>query len=344
MVYHLTAPPPVIAGTDAVLQEVETLRARFGGTLSYLYPFRRPGIHLPWMLYGLHRLVALRRQDAGADGHHVYAPQLYLYPILRWLRRPVVYSITTSLQAQRRPSRRRAFDSIHSIVVSNERDLAILGSWRIGRARLIRPGIDASRFGCSPLVVGTDFTLLAGSAPWTARQFRLKGVDALLEAARLMPNLRLVFLWRGLLLDEMRARIRAHGLHGRVEVVDEKVDVNQVLARVHAAVVLAAVPTLVKAYPHSLLESLAAGKPVLVSECIPMADYVEATGCGQVVPRLHAADLLQAIEALIDGYDGFQARAQQVGGRDFSQQAMLEAYEALYAGLPVPSPAGWQQP
>ena len=30
---------------------------------------------------------------------------------------------------------------------------------------------------------------------------------------------------------------------------------------------------------------------------------------------------------------GFQATAQQVGGRDFSQQAMLEAYQALYASL-----------
>ena len=92
------------------------------------------------------------------------------------------------------------------------------------------------------------------------------------------------------------------------------------LRRVHAAVVLAGRPGLVKAFPHSLLEALAAGRPVLVSEGNPMAEYVRETGCGRVVPRLAAADLLEAIRLLRLDYATCRARAVDVGQRDFSQE------------------------
>jgi glycosyltransferase involved in cell wall biosynthesis len=326
VLYHLTAPPPAIPGTDAVFQEVEVLRGHFGGELVYLNPSRHPGIPVPWILYGLHRLPYLRKMEATTDIHHIFNAGLHPFPFLRWLRRPVLYSVVSGLPAHKRPPRLQA----HTIVVSNERDKSILNSWGIANCRLIRPGIDVSRFTYSPLPLCSDLTLMAGSAPWTRQQFRLKGVDALLEAARIMPGLRLVFLWRGMLVEEMRQRVRRNGLEGRVEVLNEKVDVNRVLARVHAAIVLSDNPTIIKAYPHSLLESLAAGKPVLVSRCIPMADYAAETGCGQVVERVTAADLLRAIERLVEHYDDFQAKALQVGHKDFSQQTLIAAYKQLY--------------
>jgi hypothetical protein len=44
---------------------------------------------------------------------------------------------------------------------------------------------------------------MVGSAPWTKGQFRTKGVEALLEAARQNPRLHLIFLWREVLAEEM---------------------------------------------------------------------------------------------------------------------------------------------
>jgi len=52
--------------------------------------------------------------------------------------------------------------------------------------------------------------------------------------------------------------------------------VNKTLVSVHAAITLADREGIIKVYPHSLLDALAAGKPVLVSRAIPMADYVES--------------------------------------------------------------------
>jgi len=337
VLYHLSSPPPPVPGTDAVVQEIEALRGRFGGGLSLLYPFRRPGLPWPRSLYGLHRLGALRAEEADADLHHVYGPDLYVYPVLRLLRRPVVYTVTTSLRP--RPPNRGALPAIHTAVVSNRRDLATARSWPVARAVLIRPGIDLSRFTPAPRSLAGQVTLLVGSAPWTRRQFRGKGIDVLLEAARRMPALSLVFLWRGLLLDEMRGRVARLGLEDRVEVVSDKVDVNRILARVHAAIVLAEEPTIVKAFPHSLLEALAAGKPVLASRAIPMADYVEETGCGLVVEQVAADAVVASLEALASRYDELRRRAEAVRGDGFSQEAMLAAYAALYAEVAGTRPA-----
>lgn len=72
---------------------------------------------------------------------------------------------------------------------------------------------------------------------------------------------------------------------------------------------------------------------MVISHCIPMADYVAETGCGQVVRRLETADLLSAIGALAEHYEIFQANARRVGVKDFSREAMLGAYDALYRAL-----------
>ena len=122
-------------------------------------------------------------------------------------------------------------------------------------------------------------------------------------------------------------------LSDRVEILRDWIDVAGVLRRVHAVVVLAGRPGLVKAFPHSLLEALAAGRPVLVSEGNPMAGYVRETGCGRVVPRLAAADLLEAIRLLRLDYATCRVRAVDVGQRDFSQETLVAAHRELYQAL-----------
>ena len=330
ILYHLTIPRPARPALDAVVQEVEYLRAWFDGEIVYLNPARRPGSRYPERLYGLHRLLYLRQREATVLLHHVYNPHLFYFPYLRWLRRPIIYSVTAGLRPQR-PANLKRLGRLAAIVVSNERDQATLRGWELENARVIRPGIDASCFSPTPPPLDSGFTLLAGSAPWTESQFRSKGVEALLEAAEARPDLRLVFLWRGLLFEEMQARVAQRELQARVEVINRQVDVNAVLARVHAAVVLADDATLVKAFPHSLLEALAAGRPVLVSRALPMADYVEQTGCGQVVETVSPEGVLEALERLTMNYNTCQAVVLRVGRRDFSREAMVEAYGQLYA-------------
>jgi glycosyltransferase involved in cell wall biosynthesis len=143
--------------------------------------------------------------------------------------------------------------------------------------------------------------------------------------------LRLVFLWRGWLADVLKRRVARRRLTPRVEIINEWTDVNRILARVHATVVLADSEKLVKAFPHSLMESLAAGKPVLVSACIPMADYVIGTQCGEVVPALTPEAMREAVRRLMTHYADRQANALARGRADFALAPMLTAYGEVYA-------------
>ena len=315
------------------MQQVDLLRARFNGETFWLRPAWRARSRYPRELLGFHRLMALRHWDDQVDLHHVYAPELYRLPILRFLRRPVVYTVTAGVGSARRMPSTAFLQRLRAIVVPSDTDLGTLTRRGLRNVHLIRPGIDTERFADSAAPSGPGFVLLSGSAPWTRGQFSSKGVDALLEVARRMPDMRLVFLWRGLLLPELLARVRRLALSDRVEIVSDWIDVGRVLTRVHAAVVLVGQPGLVQAYPHSLLEALAASRPVLVSGGNPMAEYVRDTGCGRVVPRLGASDLLEAIQQLRQDYAVYQARASEVGKRDFSQAEFVAAHRALYHSL-----------
>lgn len=332
ILYHLTSPWPRIPNTDAVFQEVDALRQRFGGDVLQLYPLRRPSRIFPKQLYGIHQVRFLRRFEEKMALHHLYYATLYPFPWLRWLRRPLVYSVVTGVGASIGGRRPDWLKRVHTIVTPNPRDEEMLKSLPDVRYRLIRPGIDVERFTHTPCSLDREMVLLVGSAPWIRRQFVEKGIDLLMEmAASGTVPLRLVFLWRGWLADELKRRIARRGLASRVEIINEWADVDRILGKVHATVVLADSEKLVKAFPHSLMESLAAGKPVLVSACIPMADYVSSAQCGEVVPVLTLESIQGAVLRLMDHYAERQANALARGHADFALAPMLAAYGKVYA-------------
>ena len=151
--------------------------------------------------------------------------------------------------------------------------------------------------------------------------------------------MKLLFLWRGLLSKGLERRIAARRLADRVEVIDRRVDVNEILARVHATALLAERPDLVRPFPHSLLESLAAGKPVLLSRTLPMSDYVDRHACGVVVERHDLDDLLSALRRMKDGYATLSQAAERSSMAEFSPEHMVSSYRALYERALLRSPA-----
>lgn len=328
ILYHLTVLPPKMPEGEALSQEITALRNYFGGELIYLNPNIASPIYLPRLLFGFHKLKYLRQLESNLDLHHIYNPDAFPFPLLRYLRRPVIYSISSGVR-DRRPNL-AFFSSLAAIAVADERSLTRLRAWGLDNVYLVRSGINTSRFTCASLPLQSEIRVMVGSAPWTKGQFLTKGVDALLEAAQLNPRLRLIFLWRGVLTNEMMNRVQVMKLEQQVEVIDKQVDVNQILANVHATVALATTPGIIKSYPHSLLDSLAAGKPVLVSRAIPMSDYVEEVGCGVAIETVTATDILTGIDAMIQDYKKLQRVAQDVGQRDFSEQAMIASFQQVY--------------
>lgn len=296
IVYLTTMAPPRLDGTDAVMQDVVNLMDHFGGRHISLYPFRKPSRFVPYRIMGRTRRRELATAASGADILHVFSATLKPLPILASLGLPIVYTVTASLG---RTPRIAWFNQNHvHVVLNNERDLMRAKEAGLQHLHLIKPGIDLSRFTYMPPPPPPPFRLLIGSAPWTRAQFITKGIDALINVAQNMSDLHLVFLWRNLWLKDLETRIRRAGIENQVTIHNCKVDVNHVLAGCHATAILAANERLVKAWPHSAIESLAAGKPVILSETIPMADFIKTNRCGAVVTENTPSQVNEAIQTL----------------------------------------------
>ena len=330
VLYLLTSPQPIIEGTDAAFQEVSALKAVFDSETINLCPWATPGRPFPPQLYGFHRLPKLHRLERSCAITHVFHSIPYRFPVLRFLQNPVVYTVLTSVRQLNKPPSLKWLASLHRLVVSNPRDADALKSWGLSNYSVVPPGIVTARLEPSALPLADEMALLMASAPWAEEQFDLKGVDALLDAAVRLPKLRLILLWRGVLLAELLERVERRGIKPKVEIVSERVDINSYLKRAHATILPAKRSDIVKAYPHSLLESLAAGKPVILSDALPMADYVRQHGCGIVVGEVSGQTLVRAIEDLRARYAALAERARLTDAHSFSQKAMIENYRKVY--------------
>ena len=330
VLYLLTSPQPLIEGTDAAFQEVSALKAAFNGVAINLCPRRVPGRPFPPQLFGFHRLPEIWQLERHREINHIYHSIPYKFPILTLLRNPVVYTVLTSVRHLQKPPSLKWLASLHRIVVSNPRDADILKSWGVSNYSVVSPAIDSARLTQSVLPLRDEMTLLMASAPWAENQFDLKGVDALLDATARLPKLRLILLWRGLLLNELLRRVESRSIRDRVEIVTGRVEINEYLKRAHATILPARRSDIVKSYPHSLLESLVAGKPVILSDALPMAGYVRRHDCGIVVEEVSAQTLVRAIVDLRARYDALAHRARLTDAHSFSQEAMIESYREIY--------------
>jgi len=331
ILYLLPTLPPKSAKAEAIAQEIALLRHTFGGELVHV----NPNLHLPQSLiprlgFGWHSLPKLLRMAQSADLFHFFNPDPFPYPFLLALPKPVVYTITAGVDA--RPNL-AFFRRMAVVTVPDERTLAQLKGWGLTNVALQHPGIATHRFTPSPLALQphSPLRLLVASAPWSLAQFSSKGFDALLAAVQRMPDLHITLLWRGLFVEEIRRRIATSGVGERVTVIDETVDVNEALAHVHAAAIFATTPGIIKSYPHSLLDALAAGKPVLLNKTIAMSDYVSEQQCGVVMDAVTPEAIITALAQLRADYDGYAQRATLVGRRDFTEAAALEKAAAIYA-------------
>ncbi|MBK8505151.1 MAG: glycosyltransferase family 4 protein [Saprospiraceae bacterium] len=195
---------------------------------------------------------------------------------------------------------------------------------------LIRPAMDTSYFRKQHLPLNEELVLMMASAPWELDQFKTKGIDLLLQAVKKLPFLKLVLLWRGTYENELQKRIKVMNVGGQIDIINRKVDVNAILAKVHGTILLAENPNLVKAYPHSLIESLAAGKPVITSSVIAMSDYISKNRCGFVIDDFSLEALITKIEQFRSKYVSCSEAANRVGADDFTIQRMFDEMGAVY--------------
>jgi glycosyltransferase involved in cell wall biosynthesis len=162
-----------------------------------------------------------------------------------------------------------------------------------------------------------------------ARLHGQKGHDHLLAAATLVPDAVFVLAGDGPERDRLQDRARQLGLADRVRFLGQRGDVAALLDACDVFVL----PSLYEGLPLSVLEAMAAGKPV-VATSVGGTDEVLIDGVnGRLVPPADARSLASAIAAMLS--DPVAASRMAFEGRArvsacFSAEAMARGVEQVY--------------
>jgi L-malate glycosyltransferase len=160
--------------------------------------------------------------------------------------------------------------------------------------------------------------------------------DFLEAAARVLarhPRTRFVLVGEGPLRSELEARAARLGVRERVVFAGVRSDVASVLARLDVVVL----PSHTEGLSNVLLESMAMARPLVATAVGGNPDVLRDGVSGRLVPARDPEALAAAVLGLIADPQKAQAmgrEARRVVEREFSQQRMVGAYEALYRALP----------
>lgn len=277
-------------------------------------------------LYPLFRLLVplLERQY---DISHVYTA-LGDWHFLNVLgRRPIVLTLTERGE----PADRRLLDKVAHIVAESEplADTALQAGVSPERVSVIYPGVDLALYKSTAPPPRPPWKCLFASTPEREEGVVGRGVDLLLDLAAAEPDLEITMLWRpfGRGSDAAATKILERGLpnvrlrHGRVP------NMQEMFGQYHFTV--APFRTVGKPCPNSILESLACGRPVLVSDYVDIGDLLTREGAGLVFPTT-VEGIRAAYHGLCKNYERMQAAARPCAEKFFDFQDTLRAYDGVY--------------
>ncbi len=283
----------------------------------------------------LRRQIAMGRDFALIDAHYFYPDGVAAVLLGRALGRPVVVTargsdlnLIADFRVPRRWIRWAAAKAEGLVAVSSGlRDrLAALGA-RPDRVRVLRNGVDLAQFRPGDRAAArrglglTRPTLLA-----VGNLVALKRHKLMVEALALLPETDLVIVGDGPQRGAIEALARQRGIPDRVRLLGRLP--QERLAQIYQAADLLLLVSTHEGWPNVLLESMACGTPVVVSEIAGIADIVATPAAGLVVAAVTAQRLAAAISDLLAGPP--TRAATRAYAEQFDWQATTDGQIALF--------------
>ncbi|MDE3059505.1 MAG: glycosyltransferase family 4 protein [Pseudomonadota bacterium] len=264
--------------------------------------------------------------------HIVNAPigMGYVFTSDRWLARLLRPCVNLAMRLLLNPPGSR-------VIFENSDDMQSLIAQRMvrqDRAVLIRgAGVDLARFHPTPEPEGTPVVTLVARMLWD------KGVGEFVEAARMLKasGVQARFLLVGDPDEENPASIRRSQLldwqeEGTIEWLGRRDDIPAILAMSH----IACLPSYREGLPKSLLEALAAGRPVVATDVPGCREAVTDGDNGLVVPARDPVALATALKTLIEDKairQRFGARGRSRAEAEFGTEHVVAATRRVYDNL-----------
>jgi glycosyltransferase involved in cell wall biosynthesis len=160
-------------------------------------------------------------------------------------------------------------------------------------------------------------------------RFLLAGAEKILAA---VPNLRFIFFGQGPQRQELETECRARGLEEKVVFAGFRNDLPRVLPNLDLVVH----PALMEGLGVSLLQTAAAGRPMVGARAGGIPEVIREGVNGYLVPPGEVTSLAEkTIELLLDRQlaERFGANGRHLVETEFSIPTMISRYQRLYAQL-----------
>jgi len=300
----------------------------------------------------------IRRHRIDIVHSYNFYGNFFAVPAARFARAPVVVASIRSMSAMYTPLQRRAHRYVCRLadcILTNAdaiRQSLIAEGYEAEKITVIPNGIDVASFrgtaeGGQRFRREFAFPADAPIVAVVARLGAVKGIEYFLEAAgglvQRFPHARFAIVGGGTFVNngrstprdyrrELEAMAQRLGLGERVVFTGARNDVADVLSQV----VVSVLPSLSEGVPNTVLESMAAGVPVVATRVGGIPEAVEDGESGLLVPARDPAALARAIGRLLEDHD-LARRLGQAGRRRVAQHFNLEhsvrQTEALYGRL-----------
>ena len=249
-------------------------------------------------------------------------------------RRPLLLTNASAIQESRVDDCRKYWHKLDKVIVECRRDKQRAIQYGIDpdKVALIYPAVDINAFSYHPPHDG--FKVGFASSPISNDNIGIekRGVTLLLSVAREMPDVEFVLLWRKKHYEALRGMLKK-SRSTNISVINRILpDMNTFYGSVHCTILPARIMDDCKPCPNSIMESLSAGKPVLVSNNVGISDLISQEGCGLVF-KAEVDDIIAKVNDMKCNYRKYQNRARQTAEKYFSVSRFVEQYKGIYNEL-----------
>ena len=230
--------------------------------------------------------------------------------------------------------RKSKLKKMRKIIVESERQKKQLLSIGINEQKIeiIYPPVDLDQF--SYARPRGKFTVLYASCPTRESDFEKRGIPLILDTAKKSPSVQFHLAWRGggypkiqELIKRLMRTTGGKNVTAKNEIIT---DMNLLYGSAHCTIIpYTKYDDFLKLIPNSALESLASGKPLLVSSKTEIARIVETEQCG-VVFEPTPEGLSKAVRRLQQNYAAYQKNCRKTAEKYFSKKVFLQKYETIY--------------
>lgn len=320
---------------EAVASEIATLRGEYPQSVVWGLSARRWALLSRRRGYGFHpRLhvafrITTRLLEPMFDLNHIFGrlgDWFYLQPTRK---RPTILTITTRSVPVAKP----LIERIDRFVVEHpaaKDDLRTLGIAE-GRIRLIYPPVDMNRFRPAPVRNG-PFTALFASSPDEASWLEARGIPEILDAARIRPDIRFRLLWRpwGNSEERVRRLVAERRLHNVEIALGCFHNMPGEYNNAHVTLAPFSNSCRSKATPNSVMESMACGRPVLVTPLVGLSELIREARAG-VVRAASGEAIAEGLDRLAADWAAYSRAAHQLAKELFGADRFLSGYRRLYS-------------